>query len=172
MSVSIVPDIVGRLNVENDETSSEEELSELMDKMEFFNNLNPEELGLLAKGVKVYSAKKGRIIFKEGEQNAWLCILTEGKLLIYKHGPSEKEKQIAMILPGKCIGEMSLIDGEPLSATVAAAEDCKVLLISNESFMDMMDKHPIMGNKMLWKISSILVSRLRRTTEWLAKTYV
>ncbi len=105
----------------------------------------------------------------EGEKNAWLCILTNGKLIVFKHGSSADDKKIAVILPGKCIGEMSLIDGNPSSATIAAAEDCEILLISKADFQMLIEQYPTLGNKLLWKIASMLTMRLRNTTEQLTE---
>ncbi len=167
MTHSVVPDIEARLNLEED--NSREEMQNLLGKTDFFSNLTAEEIEIVAPRINVYKAKKGIKIFKQSERNTWLCILTVGKLLVIKHDGPGKDQDIAVITPGKCIGEMSLIDGEPLSATVVAAEDCKILLISSENFKKITKNHPELGNKLLFKIALMLTSRLRSTTTLLAR---
>ena len=62
------------------------------------------------------------------------------------------------------MGEMSILDELPYSATAIATEDTTVVLITKNNFDDMTEKHPELGLKVMRKIAKLLSLRLRQTT--------
>ncbi len=129
-----------------------------------FTDFENNELHILADYCQAYLAPKGTIIFSEGEQSSYLCLLVEGKLSVLKDADEEQSKKLVDVRPGKTIGEMSVIDGLPYSATVKATEESKLLLITKENFARVIDDHPRLGVKILWKFSQLLSLRLRQTS--------
>jgi CRP-like cAMP-binding protein len=49
-----------------------------------------------------------------------MFVVREGELEIFKHGSGGAEHKLAILAPGDCVGEMSLIDIQPRSATARA----------------------------------------------------
>jgi len=55
--------------------------------------------------------------------------------------------------PGEFFGEMSLLDGEPRSATVKAETDLRVLVISRVHFWQLLREVPELTQQMLVNLS-------------------
>ena len=135
---------------------------------EFFSEFNDDEIEILARWTKAYSADTGCVVLNEGDKSNCLCIIIKGVVNIFKKLPDEHLK-IAEVSTGESIGEMGIIDGEPFSASAIASEDSTVLLITREDFEDIVNQHRELGNKLLWKLARILTARLRFTTKRLAE---
>ena len=100
--------------------------------------------------------KPSEIVFEEGSQGRELYIVTEGKVGIYKNS-TEGEIELAQIGKGGIIGEMSLFDNMPRSATVKALENTKLLVVDELTFQNALKNMPV------WLVSiiKIIISRLR-----------
>ena len=123
---------------------------------------------LMAGWVEAYEVPKGVEIITEGERSPCLCILSEGKLAVFKEAAQNQRKKIASILPGRSFGEISVIDGLPNSATVVASENPIILLITADNFKQLIANNSVLGNKLLHSIAKMLSLRLRQTTGQLA----
>lgn len=100
--------------------------------------------------------KAGEILFEEGSVGKELYILQDGKVGVYKD-TAEGRIELAVIEKGSMIGEMSLLDDLPRSATVKAIEDTRVLVINQAVFQTVFQTIPVW----LQSIIKIVVSRLR-----------
>ncbi len=140
------------------------EVVSMLENNNMFTDFTRSELHTLADYCQAYLAPVGTIVFNEGEQSSYLCLLVEGKLSVLKDADSEKSKKLVDVRPGKTIGEMSVIDGLPYSATVKAADASKLILITKENFASICEDHPRLGVKILWKFSQLLSLRLRQTS--------
>ncbi len=140
------------------------EVVSMLENNNMFTDFNRTELLTLADYCQAYLAPIGTIVFNEGEQSSYLCLLVEGKLSVYKDADGEKSKKLVDVRPGKTIGEMSVIDGLPYSATVKATDASKLILITKENFAKIGEDHPRLGVKILWKFSQLLSLRLRQTS--------
>ena len=78
--------------------------------------------------------KPGDIIMRQGEVGQKAYIVESGKVEIVITSPSGEEHIIATRGPSAMIGEMSLIDEAPRTATIRAIENCKVLEITKQDF--------------------------------------
>ena len=79
------------------------------------------------------------------------------------------EKPLARIETGKPFGEMSLIDGEPRSATAKAKVDSKVLTLTQDDFRTLSEEHPRLGAILLMKLAELMSYRLRQTSGMLVE---
>ena len=59
---------------------------------------------------------------------------------------------------------MSLIDEEPRSAAAVAAEDTLLLILTQESFAQILHTYHALGVKLLMKITRMVSQRLRSTS--------
>jgi len=73
-------------------------------------------------------------------------------------------KHVTAIGVGKVIGEMSMIDGNPRSASAIAAADTILVTLSKESMDLLFKEKPYVGLKLLKKIAFSMSQRLRQTT--------
>ena len=80
------------------------------------------------------SFKPGEIIMRQGEIGRNAFIIESGKVEIVVTTPTGEERVIGTRGSSAMIGEMSLIDNAPRTATIRAVEDCKVLEITKDDF--------------------------------------
>jgi CRP-like cAMP-binding protein len=104
--------------------------------------------------VKTY--KPGEVVFEEGSRGRELFIVQDGKVGVYKVTP-DGEVELARIDKGAVIGEMSLLDNMPRSATVKAIDTTKLMVVNELTFQTALKTVPVW----LTSIIKIVVSRLR-----------
>lgn len=102
----------------------------------------------------------GTELLRPGEANDSVYILLSGELSAHLDADSNPETAIA-IPQGACIGELSAIDGKPVSALVLAPTPARVLKLSRDVFWNRLMTLPgVAGNLML-----ALTDRMRRTSD-------
>lgn len=143
---------------------------ELIEKTGFFSDLDSDEIEMLAYWMKAYTAPPGTLILKEGQEgNECLCIIVEGKVNIFKQSsPNDDHIKIAEIESGDSIGEMSVIDGKPLSASAISLNETTILIMMRDDFENLLKKNSNLGVKILYRVAKIISGRLRTTTGRLA----
>jgi CRP-like cAMP-binding protein len=140
------------------------ELIPKLERMAMFEDFKRDETTLLAGYLVGQRVDQGAVIFREGERTAHMCLLLEGRLEVLKGAQGGQAKKITDVTPGKLIGEMSVIDGQPYSATVVASEPSVLVLLSRENLLRICEERPRIGNRLLIKIANMLSQRLRQTT--------
>ncbi len=71
----------------------------------------------------------GAIVVRQGDPGDSLCIIADGRVEVQRDGRS-----VAQLQAGDFFGEISLVDGEPRSATVVALDDVVLLTLSSSDF--------------------------------------
>lgn len=101
-------------------------------RFSLFHGFKPEEvLKILASG-KIVQLRPGDVLITPGASNDILFLLVEGELKVVLE--KENAEVSIPILPGECLGEMSLVAGAPTSALVVASQLSQVLFIPEETF--------------------------------------
>ena len=126
-----------------------------------FEGFPQPDVDFLANYMKAYSVPAGATIFREGDENSYLCVLVEGRVCVYKEDINNEIKLLSVILPGKIFGEISVIDNLPYSASLVAESDAIILLMSRESFRKCIEERSIIGVRLLSLIARMLCERLR-----------
>lgn len=102
--------------------------------------------------------EENELLFMEGEPGNEMYILKSGTLSILKREGSQMVS-LAKMGPGSVIGEMSLLDNAPRSATVRSLETCELVSIDQKLLAATYKKLP----SWLTSLIKILVQRLRNT---------
>ncbi len=131
----------------------------------FFDGLTHEALALIAQATTEESHAIGTRIFQFGDPGDKLFIILEGKVRISREIAGMGEEALAVLGAGEIFGEMSLIDEEPRSADARAHESCRLLVITKESFDDLLVLHKDLAYEVLWNCVRMLSARLRETNE-------
>lgn len=145
-------------------TKFHDELIGMIERIKMFKNFDIKEIEILSGYLQAYQAQHGVVLFREGDRTSHLCLLVEGKLSVNKEVEYGHQKKLADVLPGRSIGEMSVIDGHPYSASVMATEDSILLMLTREKFLALIKGHPALGVKILLSITNLLSQRLRQTS--------
>ena len=75
----------------------------------------------------------GDVIMKEGEQGSIAFLIQSGEVRVYTTS-EEREIELARLGTGEIFGEMALISDKPRAASVAATQDCNLIVISRMQF--------------------------------------
>jgi CRP/FNR family transcriptional regulator, cyclic AMP receptor protein len=156
------------LSLLSDSDQAHGTIHELIEKSKFFTDLDEDEIAMLAVWIKAFNAPTGTMILKEGDPNASLCIIVKGDVNIFKETSHNEHIRIAEISSGASIGEMGVIDGQPLSASAVSSSDSIVLIMTPKDFNNLMTKNSNLGVKILLTLSRLISLRLRTTTRRLA----
>jgi CRP-like cAMP-binding protein len=89
-----------------------------------------------------------------------MFFFAEGEMEIIKQFDSSRHT-IATLTTGRSVGEMSLIDGSPRSATVRAKTKLKLIVLKHEDFKKLNEENPTIANKVLMGVCSLLSKNLR-----------
>lgn len=149
-------------------TDYADEICKMFEDSNLFDSFSPDELKIFAQYAEVYDLERGATLFNEGDISERMYLIVRGKVDVYKQNDAYKNKKITTIHAGKTIGEMSIIDGLPCSATAITAEPSRLVLISKENFLQFTKNHPVQCLKLTLKISKLLSLRLRRATNIIA----
>jgi CRP-like cAMP-binding protein len=127
-----------------------------------FKELDDAELEIVSKRIFEKTYKKDSTLFVEGMPGEILYIVAEGAVDIIKK-TKDSELIIAQIKPGEITGEMALIDSGTRSATGRTSIDSKLVVITRNSFNEMLDSDPKIAAKILMALLKIINKRLRIT---------
>jgi CRP/FNR family cyclic AMP-dependent transcriptional regulator len=99
------------------------------------------------------SYEEGTVIFVEGQDAREMYVVRDGTVSLRKGGDV-----IKTLDPGEVFGEMALIDHAPRTATAVAGPGCRVTVIDEASFQQLVKKVPGFALELL----RLVVRRLRR----------
>ena len=116
----------------------------------------PTKLFANAKRVRLAA---GKILFRAGASCDGCYRVEDGLLKVTMVSSSGAERILAFLGRGAIVGEISIIDGLPRSATVAAVRDAAVSFLSCAEFEAFADKHPEVYKSLI----RVLAERLRET---------
>lgn len=124
--------------------------------------LSASERELIARKMRVQDYGQREVVVKQGEAGDSMYILHRGACDVVVKSGDSPEMVVATLTPPAFFGEMSLLTGEPRTATVRAKEDSRLFAIHKELFAEILQKDP--------KISEQLAKALaRRQDETAAK---
>ena len=137
-------------------------LCSMLDRVPLLQEFNHDEIEQLAGYCTAYKVATSVKIFKEGQQSNYMCLLTDGYVALMKGG-----KQLGTVREGRTMGEMSILDGLPYSATAISAVESKFILFSRKQFELLEQECPRIAIKLLHAIGKLMSIRLRETTNLL-----
>ncbi|MBF0470044.1 MAG: cyclic nucleotide-binding domain-containing protein [Gammaproteobacteria bacterium] len=141
-----------------------DEICDMLESTQMFKRLQSKHIAVLSEYCVGYDVEEGVKLLTEGEVDPHMFLLIKGKLKVSKRNDDNSESVIATILPGKTIGEMSLIDGQTHSASVITTTPCKVLMLGRGALNRLARNHPRVALEVVIKIAQVISNRLRQTS--------
>ena len=129
-----------------------------------FENLSQDEVSEFSPFLQVYRAQAGQEVICEGDAGDFMLFVVEGRLEVFKQTSDHGQRLIAVVGAGKTLGEMSLIDGGPRSATCVADAATVMGVLTRENLARIILEQPILGAKILMELLVLLSLRLRETS--------
>jgi CRP/FNR family transcriptional regulator, cyclic AMP receptor protein len=146
-------------------------------KINLFQDLTPEEIQIVLSHAAPREFAAGEVIIQEGEHGASLFIMCTGEVEITKKltmvldedTPKERVMIRLKAEDGVYFGEMALLENETRSATVTAVTACQLLELSQLDFLELIQRNPAMGVKLLLRLAQVLSRYLRKTNQDVVK---
>lgn len=127
---------------------------DLLKGVDLFSELKEDQLDQLASLVISKDfARDETIILEKDESVQALFLIAGGDVKVYMTGSDGKETILTLLSRGDFFGEMSLIDGEPRSASVKAVTPTKLLIIRREHFLELLKTTPELATGLLIQMS-------------------
>ncbi len=117
-------------------------------RVPLFSDLSARQLAWVASRSEEIHAGVGRRLATQDQPGRQLFVIVEGGATVIRDG-----RTIATLGPGDHFGEMSLLDGEPRSATVAVTEPSVLLVITATAFRSLVEEHPAIALGLLRALS-------------------
>jgi len=89
-----------------------------------------------------------------------MYVVLEGEVAVRR-----ARRELARLGPGEHFGELSLIDGQPRSASVVAVTFGSAISITDDALEEFCRREPELGNQLLWKLLRVMGERLRETNK-------
>jgi len=124
-----------------------------LQRVPLFSGFNEDDLRRVAELSRIVEAPVGTFITQIGDAGDSFFVIIDGMAAV--RTPVGTGSQL---LPGDFFGEMSLVDGEPRSATIVAATDLRLLIVDRLHFWRLLDETP----ELIRRILTILSRRVRR----------
>lgn len=131
-------------------------------RMSLFAGIHVAKLMRLARLMKERPAAAGEEVVVRGRPGEAFYIVNEGEFEVVQRDEQGVESTLAVLPAGECFGEMSLVTGEPASATVRARGPARLIAVPREDFHRMLAIAP----EIALTLARILARRLARTGRW------
>lgn len=139
---------------------------DVLAQVPLFSDLTKHELQVLASNCREHEYPAGATLLRQGETGIGLFILTSGKVHVTQQAPDGTSRDLGYFDRGAVLGEMSLLDDLPRTATATAVEPTKALAIPVWDFRAALRSNPDIAIKLL----AILSRRLRHQEQRAAHT--
>ena len=135
--------------------------AELIRRVPLFTMMTSDQSILLSEAVTKRRYKRGEAMVEQGAQANALVLILAGRARVVMTDRQLREVILATLRPGDYLGEMSLIDSEPHSASVVAEIQTDALVLGRSEFERCLNDHAPMAQAVMRG----LVLRLRQANE-------
>jgi len=125
--------------------------AEMLAQMPLFSLCNKRQLAAVTAYTVADQLSAGTVLTRQGAAGGIAYILASGQAEVLKGN-----RRLAVLGPGDVVGELSLIDGKPRSATVRALTDLEVLEIDARDLRRLLRQAPAVTRKLLEALSERL----------------
>jgi CRP-like cAMP-binding protein len=128
--------------------------TDLLKRVSLFEDCSMKELSRIAAIADEISVKAGATLMREGGLGQEMLVIADGRVRV-----SKGKRTLARLGPGEVVGELSLLDRGPRSATVTADTDVRAYLLDARGFSSLMLDFPSVAVK----VARTLARRMRGT---------
>jgi CRP/FNR family transcriptional regulator, cyclic AMP receptor protein len=122
---------------------------EHLSRINLFEECSNKELQAIAKAGDEITMTAGTVIVDQGQMGREAFVLMEGQVTVRRNG-----RKITTLSTGAVIGELSLLDHGPRTATVTCDTDCELFVIDQRHFRGVIEHHPAIAMKLLAALAS------------------
>ena len=133
----------------------------ILNSIIIFSELTDEECKSLQKFFKPRNYLKNSMIILEEEYGDLVFVVQKGTIKITRVNDEGKEVILALLGPGEIFGELAILDGEARSANALAQENCQLLAINKEDFLEILKNNFSISFNLMCE----LAKRLRKSDQ-------
>jgi CRP/FNR family cyclic AMP-dependent transcriptional regulator len=167
--MSVLSDRFEKFTDLGDATPFVARMLEIIEHIQVFEDFDEAEIVALARYMHCYRAPAGVEVIVEDEPGDFMVLLIEGTMEIVKKDFRGLPARIAEANPGKTLGEMSVIDGEPRFASCLSLTDVVFAVLDRDHLSRVIADEPRLGVKLLMQLLMLLNQRLRNVSMQLMK---
>jgi len=139
--------------------SVEDVIAELR-RTTLFADAEPARLVPVAGRAFVRRFAAGQVVFNEGEPSAHLYVIRRGRIRILVQSAHGDEMTLSVLDAGDTIGELSMIDGQPRSASAEAITEAELVALPAADIRTALHTDPAL----LFAVAAELAATVRRLT--------
>jgi CRP-like cAMP-binding protein len=139
-------------------------MDEVLARSGIFQGVDADAGESLVKELEMVTVRRGDVLFNEGEQGDSLYVVLSGKVKLVRRAADGRQNLIALMGPSDMVGELSLFDPGPRTATATAVIDTRLARLRKPALRVWLADRPEIAEQLL----RVLARRLRRTNDALA----
>ena len=137
----------------------------LLSKVDSFQDLREEQIRLLAYASDWVEKKAGEAFFTLGDDPDSAYVIKSGRAEIRWPEEDNAEARISEVLPGRLIGDLTILLNQPRNLDLIAVEDCKALRIGAKELDDIIRSDVSIAVNMLDTVAGHLIDMSDRYRE-------
>ncbi len=141
-----------------------DETNEVLSKAPLFEALDEEGAAALRSSITEVRLGRGQTLFSEGDEGDRLYVMLSGKVKLTRKSADGRENLLAVLGPGEMLGELSLFDPGPRTASAVAVTDAVLAGLGHDDLRPFIMRQPEVAVHLL----KALATRLRRTNDVVA----
>jgi CRP-like cAMP-binding protein len=139
---------------------TEQAVTRALQQVQIFADVEATEIVWIARRAHRRRVPRGSTVLQQEDRGTTAFVIISGSADVLLESEDGRQFIVARLGPGDHFGEMSLLDGEPRSATVVATSDAELLVLTREAFLEELEQHPELMRQML-----VTLSRRIRVTD-------
>lgn len=150
----------------------ERDITRILSDNLLFKDLTTKELRFVEQIVHERHYRKGEFVFQQGEVGVGMYIIAKGSVdisLFDSHplvGDQAKQVFVTKLEAGDFFGELSLVEENGRrSASAVASEDSVLIGFFKPDLLEILERSPATGIKIIFRLSEVLGRRLKETTD-------
>jgi extracellular factor (EF) 3-hydroxypalmitic acid methyl ester biosynthesis protein len=132
--------------------------------LDIFQQLWPEDIHWMLATAELSTIALNGVLVREDDPPETIFFIADGLFEAYIYGDSTSRLKVGQLGPGEIVGEISWLDGRPISATVRALETSSVIALSIPTLERKLAEDPAFAARFFRAVATVEAKRLRTTT--------
>jgi CRP-like cAMP-binding protein len=135
------------------ETEPTDQVAVLLQSQPLFADMETDQIQALAKSARHLRYGKGEKIITQGDPGESMYVLSSGiaQVTVERGG---RVSDLGELVTGECFGEISLLTGNPRTASVTAKTDCDIIEIDQAAMRDLLKQYPRLADHLSEMLST------------------
>lgn len=146
-----------------DTDKNRQELVNYLRNLSLFKNISDSDIRVFLPLLRLKKFQKGEIVIRKGDPGENLYIILTGGVEVV----GEDGMRIASLGKGEVFGEMSLLSGDPVGATIQVTEASRILNMNAKDFRKILNRFPTLQ----MYFAKLLAKRLARTNVGMSEEF-